>query len=467
MKVIKNIQALLKVLTESGIVNDAVALGQHIWNYFTNEYDSTYSDNNPDVIAKTLHRMNNGSAPRIALVGMTSAGKSSLINALFGQSIAEVRRTADTTSCVIKVEFPSGLIIYDTPGLGGNEEFGYENITRLFLGMSQEEDAKEFDSVPFQETLNDIFQLSTEQLRQSPLLDAVILVINISRTLNKYEKKAFKSFFFELKDRYQGRIVVAGTHVDELNKLTTQEIREQLESYNRIFDNQIIPISSVSGEGLAEMVVNLFRIMPHKVSPAKLQESLTNIRKLTRLQFVIAESSNLLAEIILLRGDQADDIKALYLWLFALICKQYSVDEETWIKCNGDAFKIGEKAKEKGTEIRKISYLPSNFLDIIQSWFGKKFERDVLVHKRIGVDGLQELMPGVYKLLYGFASLDSLELSNEAIRLKIKNRAREIESLVEENQVEEIADQIREILEELLAVHGENRRFVSSGAACG
>ncbi|MCC5633996.1 50S ribosome-binding GTPase [Nostoc sphaeroides CHAB 2801] len=453
MKAIKNIQALLKVLTESGILNDAVALGQYIWNHFTKDYDSSYSDNNPDVIAKTLHRMNNGSAPRIALVGMTSAGKSSLINALFGQSIAEVRRTADTTSCVIKAEFPSGLIIYDTPGLGGNEEFGYENITRLFLGMSQEEDAKEFESVPFQKTLNDIIELSPEQLRQSPILDAVILVVNISRTLNKYEKKAFKSFFFELKARYQGRIVVAGTHIDELNKLSNQEIREQLESYNRIFDNQLIPISSISGEGLAEMVINLFRIMPHKVSPAKLQESLTNIRKLNRLQFVIAESSNLLGEIILLRGDQADDIKALYLWLFALICKQYSVDEETWIKCNGDAFKIGERAKEKGTDLRKIPYLPNSFWDVIQSWFGKKFERDVLVHKRIGVDGLQELMPGVYKLLYGFAEVDSLELSNEAIKLKINNKAKEIQSLVEENQVEEIADKIGEILGELLAVY--------------
>lgn len=345
MNALKNIHVLLKALTESDIINDAVGLGQHIWNHFTKDYDSSYSDDNPDVIAKTLHRMNNGSAPQIALVGMTSAGKSSLINALFGQSIAEVKRTADTTSCVIKAEFPSGLIIYDTPGLGGNEEFGYENITRLFLGMSQEEDAKEFYFVPFQEILNEIVELSIEQLKQSPLLDAVILVINILRTLNKYEKRAFKSFFYELKVRYQGRIIVAGTHIDELNKLTSQEIREQLESYNKIFDNQIIPISSISGEGLAEMVINLFRIMPQKVSPSKLQESLTNIRKLSRLQFVVAESSKLLAEIILLRGDQADDIKALYLWLFALICKQYSVDEETWFKCNGDAFKIGNKVK--------------------------------------------------------------------------------------------------------------------------
>lgn len=91
-------------------------------------------------------------------------------------------------------------------------------------------------------------------------------------------------------------------------------------------------------------------------------------------------------------------------------------------------------------------------MDIIQSWFGKKFERDVLVHKHIGVEGLRELMPGVYKLLYGFAEVDSVELSNEAIKSKINNKAKEIHSLVEKNQVEEIAVQIVEILEELLVV---------------
>lgn len=62
-------------------------------------------------------------------------------------------------------------------------------------------------------------------------------------------------------------------------------------------------------------------------------------------------------------------------------------------------------------------------------------------------------MPGVYKLLYEFAEIDSLELSNEAIRLKINNKAKEIKFLVEAKKVEEIADQIGEILEELLAVY--------------
>lgn len=133
MELIKNIRDVLNLVDKSELIENFIDLSRRVWEHFHKDYNSGYSDENPDVIAKALHRMNTGSAPRIALVGMTSAGKSSLINALFGKPISEVRRTADTTNCVLAAEFPSGLLIYDTPGLAGDQDFGYENITRLFL----------------------------------------------------------------------------------------------------------------------------------------------------------------------------------------------------------------------------------------------------------------------------------------------------------------------------------------------
>ena len=447
IKSFNDLKNIFKVLANLEIIEDFMDFSKHVWEYFQKDYDSGYSDEHPEVIAKALHRMNIGSAPRIALVGMTSAGKSSLINALFGKPISEVRRTADTTNCILTAEFPSGLLIYDTPGLAGDEKFGYENITRLFLELPQEEDATQFAAVPFQEKPSEIIELSSDQLRQLPKLDAVLFLADISRTLNKYEKTALRGFYLELKSKFEGQVVVAGTHLDELNKLDDQDHQGQLDSYNRIFDNHLIPVSSVSGEGLSELVINLFRIMPQKVAPTKLQESLINTRRLNRLEFVITESSNLLAEIILLKGNQSDDIQAAYLWLFALICKHYSVDQDTWLTCNGDALKIGAKAKEAGIKECKIPRPPSGFWENVQAFFGKEFKKYLVETKQIGVDGLKELLPGVYELLYVCAHINNYKLSKLEIEEKLSLKASELEPLVKQNKVEALAYQIGGILQ--------------------
>lgn len=450
MQSLTTVLGVLKAIVDSGVIEEVTDIAKRVWEQCTKNYsESEYSDETPDLISKTLHRMQTGTPPRIALVGMTSAGKSSLVNALFGKSISEVRRNADTTNCVLKAEFPSGLLIYDTPGLAGDEELGYENITRLFLDLQQEEDSTLFSFVPFQNNSSEISELSPEQLKQLPKLDAVLFLADISRSLNKYEKKALKSFFFELKDKYEGRVVVAGTHLDELNKLSEQEKQGQLDSYNKIFNEQLTPVSSVSGEGLSELVINLFRVMPQKVSPARLQESLLFTKRLNRLAFTITESSNLLAEIILLKGNQGDDIRAGYLWLFALICKHHSVDEDTWQKCNGDAFMISTKAKEAGVKTSKTVRNPRDFWEVIQALFGYRFEQYVVEHERIGVKGLKQLLPGVYRLLYELAGVSGSKLSEEKIHEIVDSEAYKLEPLIEQNKLTELAAQVGKILQNL------------------
>ncbi|MYB94301.1 hypothetical protein F4054_10735 [Candidatus Poribacteria bacterium] len=93
--------------------------------------------NESSVVSRALHslKVGDGSAPRIAIVGETSVGKTALVNALFGSQLAAVRLTADTTRAVLRVQFPSNLVIYDTPGIFGDEKL--ENITRSFIGLRQ------------------------------------------------------------------------------------------------------------------------------------------------------------------------------------------------------------------------------------------------------------------------------------------------------------------------------------------
>src|SRR5438876_1067479 len=62
-------------------------------------------------VSRALHILQDVTPPRIALVGETSSGKSSLVNALFGDAVNRVSRTPDTTDCIIEVRFSSGLVI--------------------------------------------------------------------------------------------------------------------------------------------------------------------------------------------------------------------------------------------------------------------------------------------------------------------------------------------------------------------
>jgi predicted GTPase len=56
---------------------------------------------------------------QVCLVGSTGVGKSTLVNALFAGRIAKVLGLPDTTDAIQKVRLLSGVVLIDTPGLGG------------------------------------------------------------------------------------------------------------------------------------------------------------------------------------------------------------------------------------------------------------------------------------------------------------------------------------------------------------
>ena len=157
--------------------------------------------------ARVVHRMKAGAAPRIALAGMTSSGKSTLVNALFGRPIAEVRRTPDTTKFVFRVDFPSGLVVYDTPGVNGNKLF--ENYTRAFLGLKQDPELETAEQIPFQVSGDPrITYLNPKNWNPSGHLmffDTVLWLVDIHRTLTRQDKRALRAFFLELQEKFKLR----------------------------------------------------------------------------------------------------------------------------------------------------------------------------------------------------------------------------------------------------------------------
>ena len=291
------------------------------------------------VVSRALNRLNLGKspAPRIAIVGETSVGKTALVNVLFGAKVGAVKLTADTTRSVHRVKFPSNLVIYDTPGIFGDEEL--ENITRLFLGLNQdyEKEARPKE-VPFQPSPDpkEIKKLSGKQIREEAPIDLVLWAVNVESTLKRSTRKESYSFFLELERAFGKHLVVVGTHLDRLNAVSDEEKEEQLRGWNEISNNQIIPVSSTEGDGLTDLVKELFKRLPGTASLSKLQESLNQVVKLDRRSFVLTEMSHPLAMLMLMLGDDQEEIKIHVTILIMLICSHYSVPEGTWQTLHGD-----------------------------------------------------------------------------------------------------------------------------------
>jgi len=75
--------------------------------------------------------------PVVAVVGVTKSGKSRLLCQLFGEREAFLTKASiDTTDKVFRSMLENGLVIVDTAGVGGDNDF-FENTTRAYLGLPQ------------------------------------------------------------------------------------------------------------------------------------------------------------------------------------------------------------------------------------------------------------------------------------------------------------------------------------------
>ena len=411
-------------------------------------------ENESSVVLRALHslKVGEGSAPRIAIVGETSVGKTALVNALFGSQLAAVKLTTDTTRAVLRIQFPSNLVIYDTPGIFGDEKL--ENITRSFIGLRQRYNpASRVRSVPFQTDPNsdEIIQLSGKDIRKEVPIDIVLWTVDVSRPLNNIMRDALDLFFTQLDKKFGKHLVVAGTHLDVLQEVSDEEAKEQLRVWNEISNNQIIPLSSTEGEGLTDLAKELFQRLPGNTSLSKLQQSLNQAAKINRCSFVVAEMSHPLAMIMLMSGDNQEEIEIHVTILITLLCSHYSVDEETWKDLHGDSIAIAHQVQQtSGVESIVVERDPIGVWETIRSWFGSTFYGTGERYRMLGVQGLLELLPIFYELIYEFEDFDHPPLTHESISRVVQSQQTDLEPLVRLEDSEKLALRINDLLKSLL-----------------
>lgn len=410
------------------------------------------------VVSRTLYRLKLGdeAAPRIVVVGETSVGKTALVNALFSSQLREERLIADTTPSVLRVQFPSNLVIYDTPGIFGDEKL--ENITRSFIGLRQRyNQAARVRSVPFQTDPNsdEIIHLSGKSIRKEAPIDLVLWTVNVSRPLNRVMQDALDLFFTQLDKKFGKHLVVAGTHLDVLQEGSDEEAAEQLRVWNEISNDQIILLSSTKGDGLTALVKEFFKRLPRNASLSKLQQSLNQVAKINRCSFVVAEMSHPLAMIMLMSGDNLEEIEIHVTILITLLCSHYSVDEETWKDLHGNGIAIARQVRQtSGVDQISVKRAPAGVWENIKSWFGATFygtgdgtgER----YRVLGVQGLSELLPIFYELIHEFEDFDVPPLTRESISRVVRSQQTDLEPLMRREDSEKLALRINDLLKSLL-----------------
>lgn len=408
------------------------------------------------VVSRALHRLKLGGAPapRIAVVGETSVGKTALVNVLFGSELAESRLTADTTEVVLRAQFPSNLVIYDTPGIFGKEKL--ENITRLFIGLEQDFDkTARVRHVPFQpnpDSDDKIMQLSGKGIRQEAPIDIVLWIVNVASPLKRATRRESRAFFLELDKKFGKHLVVAGTHLDLLQEVSEEETEEQLEAWNEISNGQIIPLSTRTGEGLTDLTTELFKRLPGNASLSKLQQSLNQIAKIDRLSFVVTEVSYPLAMIMLMGGDDPQEIEINVTILITLLCSHYSVTEEIWKNLHGNSIEIARRAQQTGVERVKVRRAPAGIWEKIKSWFGATFYTMSERYQTLGVQGLSELLPIFYELIHDFEDFKTPLLTREEIRQEVLSQRKVLERMAQNEDTERLAFRINDLLKSLLSL---------------
>ncbi|HAT14745.1 MAG TPA: hypothetical protein DCS91_15260 [Microcoleaceae bacterium UBA11344] len=186
-------------------------------------------------------------SPCIAVTGITHTGKSSLINAIFGEKKSEEGLTADTTSAVVKIKFKSGMEIYDTPGAGG-AEVRWENITRAYLGLKQlDKDLDDrlllpvsriptIDADNYNPRTDSPKALKTHEEFEKP--DVFLFVVDIkSGTLKRDDIKFFREVAI-------GKPVVVVNKIDESDSNTRQA---SLDFIKRHLSQQAVTVSAKTG----------------------------------------------------------------------------------------------------------------------------------------------------------------------------------------------------------------------------
>lgn len=159
----------------------------------------------------------------VFIVGEANAGKSSIINGLLGENMAEVRAIAGCTKGTQLYKFSDHLFVVDTPGMNETDT--------IDLGSGVETDARK-------------------------RADIIVFVANLAGSRTPQERQAFRNL------KSFGRpLVLAANKVDTVGEVERDDVYNDLLRRFEIEPARVSMVSATTGEGMEELSLRIFQIL--------------------------------------------------------------------------------------------------------------------------------------------------------------------------------------------------------------
>jgi small GTP-binding protein len=169
--------------------------------------------------------------PALVIVGRTGAGKSTLINQIFGKKVAVTGSSPDVTQGIDVYKIPkTGLTIFDTPGAGGLDD-GTEGAMRTFL------------------------QLDVPRSKRTKIPADVVIFLFSHDRVTRFDL----DFFKEVDAIYGPRLLLVK------NTKQTESVADRAKNSDAIESKTArkpLLVDALVGQGTPEVIREVFRMLP-------------------------------------------------------------------------------------------------------------------------------------------------------------------------------------------------------------
>ena len=381
-----------------------------------------------DILPGVVHKWN--SPITVVFYGPTSSGKTRLQARLYSDELAAALKlvipgspeavnlleddaSADTTEYIVRVEFKEAVTFFDSPGFQADDP-RLANMSRAFAGLKQlGPAAHHVDAIQVVDTALKplaIQKIPIAELERQYPMENPIAIYCLDPTMTPFtpgQQEETRSDILDLHEIYGESLIVVCPFKDKFDdwKKEKRDQRKEILDYALARDvlgrdRDAIACSSTTGEALSTVVKRIFAVSGQNT--ANFAKYITEELRGSRFQHALSNLSKLIAGGLIKNFyneamPYSDLFDRLIIMSGVYLQHTYSVDEDTWKRCNGKIEDIMCSPDREQLEKNVVSRRAKGWWERFQSVFGKRFSA---TEYTASVALVQDVCVAMYELIH-------------------------------------------------------------------